>query len=178
MRSVVSRRELLGTILAAPLCFSSRLAGQSQERQREGPIRISLAAYSLREELTAGDLDLFGFIDWCAQIGLSGAELTSYYFSEPFDLAYLRRLRKRAFDSGVTVTGTAVRNNFCLPTGERTVQGGGSWARRGCRSCGFRAYSRDCGQERIPRLGGSGIRVSREPTNRDSPPRAASSVSF
>ena len=30
MRSVVSRRERLGTTLAAPLCFSSRLAGQSQ----------------------------------------------------------------------------------------------------------------------------------------------------
>ena len=117
MKSVLSRRELLGTTLAGPLCFSSRVAGQSQERQREGPIRIALAAYSMREELTAGDLDLFGFIDWCAQIGLSGAELTSYYFPEPFDTAYLRLLRKRAFDSGVTVTGTAVSNNFCLPPG-------------------------------------------------------------
>ena len=83
----------------------------------EGPIRISLAAYSMREELTAGSLDLFGFIDWCARIGLSGAELTSYYFPELFDLAYLRQLRKRAFDNGVTLTGTAVRNNFCLPPG-------------------------------------------------------------
>ncbi len=130
MKLVVSRRELLGTTLAAPLCFSSRLAGQSQERQREGPIRTSLAAYSLREELTAGDLDLFGFIDWCARIGLSGAELTSYYFPEPFDRAYLRRLRKRAFDSGVTVTGTAVRNNFCLPPGserERHVRHVNQW---------------------------------------------------
>ncbi len=90
---------------------------------RVGPIRIALAAYSLRDELTAGKLDLFGFLDWCARIGVSGAELTSYYFPEQFDLGYLRRLRRRAFENGVTVTGTAVRNNFCLAPGrERSAQ--------------------------------------------------------
>ncbi len=117
MKTGLSRRELLGTTLTAPFWYSRQVAGQPGGNQREGPIRVSLAAYSMREELTAGGLDLFGFIDWCAQIGLSGAELTSYYFPEMFDLAYLRKLRKRAFDSGVTVTGTAVRNNFCLPPG-------------------------------------------------------------
>ena len=117
MKLVVSRRRLLGAAAALPLWFSRQVPGQPGEGEREEPIRISLAAFSLREELTTGDLDLFGFIDWCARIGISGAELTSYYFPETFDLAYLRRLRRRAFDRGVTVTGTAVSNNFCLPPG-------------------------------------------------------------
>lgn len=78
---------------------------------------VSLAAYSVREALTEGRMDLFRFIDWCAEMNLAGTELTSYYFPEDFDAAYLRRLRRRAFGNGVTVSGTAVRNDFCLPPG-------------------------------------------------------------
>jgi sugar phosphate isomerase/epimerase len=78
---------------------------------------ISLAAYSVRKALTSGQMDLFQFIDWCAKLDLAGTELTSYYFPEKFDGAYLRRLRNRAFRSGVTISGTAIRNNFCLPPG-------------------------------------------------------------
>ena len=79
--------------------------------------RVSLAAYSVRKALSSGEMDLFGFIDWCADLGLDGAELTSYYFKEGFDKSYLHRLKLRAFGSGVTISGTAVRNNFCLPPG-------------------------------------------------------------
>jgi len=78
---------------------------------------ISLAAYSCRQALTSGKMDLFGFIDWCAELGLSGTELTSYYFKPDFDAKYLRDLRRRAFGNGVTVSGTAIRNDFCKPPG-------------------------------------------------------------
>lgn len=80
-------------------------------------MHVALAAYSMRQALTAGEMDLFDFIDWCAELGVAGAELTSYYFEEGFDDEYLRRLRRHAFVNGVTVTGTAIRNNFCLPEG-------------------------------------------------------------
>ena len=81
-------------------------------------MHLSLAAYSVREALTAGEMNLFKFIDWCAELGLPGAELTSYYFDEDFDRGYLRELHRHAFLSGVTVSGTAIRNNFCLPPGD------------------------------------------------------------
>jgi len=80
-------------------------------------IRISLAAYSVRQALTNSDYDLFKFLDWCAEMDLDGAELTSYYFEEGFDSAYLRRLRNHAFHNGVSISGTAVRNDFCKPAG-------------------------------------------------------------
>ena len=80
-------------------------------------MHLSLAAYSMRQALTGGQMDLFQFIDWCAELGLPGTELTSYYFPEDFNGAYLRQLRNRAFRNGVTISGTAVRNNFCLPPG-------------------------------------------------------------
>jgi sugar phosphate isomerase/epimerase len=62
-------------------------------------------------------MDLFQFIDWCAELGLAGTEPTSYYFEEGFDSAYLRRLRNRAYRNGVAISGTAIRNTFCLPPG-------------------------------------------------------------
>jgi sugar phosphate isomerase/epimerase len=71
----------------------------------------------MREALTKGTMDLFGFIDWCAEMDLAGTELTSYYFRKDFDTAYLHELRRRAFNRGVIVSGTAIRNNFCLPDG-------------------------------------------------------------
>lgn len=80
-------------------------------------MNLSLAAYSMRRELTSGQMSLFQFIDWCAEMDLPGTELTSYYFEEDFDAAYLRRLKLHAFRNGVIVSGTAIRNDFCRPAG-------------------------------------------------------------
>ncbi len=80
-------------------------------------MHLSLAAYSLRDALTSGEMDLFDFVDWCAELGLPGTELTSYYFAEGFDDTYLHELKRRAFANGVTISGTAVRNEFCRPAG-------------------------------------------------------------
>jgi sugar phosphate isomerase/epimerase len=63
-------------------------------------------------------MDLFDFIDWCSEMNLAGTELTSYYFAKDFDAAYLRKLRNRAFRQGVTISGTAISNDFCQPPGE------------------------------------------------------------
>lgn len=93
-------------------------------------IRLSLAAYSVRQALTQGDYDLFKFLDWCAELDLDGAELTSYYFEEGFDSAYLRRLRNHAFHNGVSISGTAIRNDFCKPAGpekDREIEAVRKW---------------------------------------------------
>ncbi len=113
----IDRRRWLGLVSATPAALA--LLGRPLEAgaAKAGNMRVSLAAYSVRQALTSGRMDLFRFIDWCAEMHLGGAELTSYYFAEDFDSAYLRRLRHRAFQNGVTVSGTAIRNNFCLPPG-------------------------------------------------------------
>lgn len=118
MKEQISRREWLkvgaGTLAitgAAPMASAGGSDAISKNRS------VSLAAYSVRKELTSGKMDLFGFIDWCAELDLAGTELTSYYFKENFDTSYLHELRRHAFRKGVIVSGTAVRNNFCLPPG-------------------------------------------------------------
>ncbi|GAI56447.1 unnamed protein product, partial [marine sediment metagenome] len=96
---------------------SSQESRAQAKRTAPKNMHISLAAYSMRQALSDGSMDLFGFIDWCAEMNLAGTELTSYYFKEGFDKSYLHELKRRALGNGVTVSGTAVANNFCLPPG-------------------------------------------------------------
>ena len=101
----------------------SGLAHRAHSRpaiERTGPARLrpALAAYSFREAFKEkGKLDMFGFIDYCAEHGVEGAELTSYFFSDDLDRSYLLRIKQHAFLKGVTISGTAVGNNFALPNG-------------------------------------------------------------
>jgi len=116
-----SRRELLkagGMAAAIPVLASKgtvQAAVSSGTRFKN--TQLSLAAYSMRKALTDGSMSLFQFIDLCVELDLAGTELTSYYFKPDFDKAYLHELKRHAYRSGVTINGTAVRNNFCLPPG-------------------------------------------------------------
>jgi sugar phosphate isomerase/epimerase len=99
---------------------------------RKGPprLRLGLAAYSFRDffkyTVHAGatkliheerTLEMPGFIDYCAEQGCEGAELTSYYFSKDVTEAQLTAIRRHAFLRGVSITGTSVGNNFARPKG-------------------------------------------------------------
>jgi len=115
-----SRRDLLkvaglaGTVpILAPAAAMEATAPGSRIKNTQ----LSLAAYSMRKALTDGSMNLFQFIDLCAELDLAGTELTSYYFKPGFDKTYLHELKRHAYRSGVTINGTAVRNNFCLPPG-------------------------------------------------------------
>jgi sugar phosphate isomerase/epimerase len=100
--------------------------------RRPEPARLllSLAAYSFRQSFRTGSggaraggagrtLDIFEFLDYCAEHGCVGSELTSYYFPAELDRDYLLRVRRRAFLRGLTISGTAVGNVFTLPRGDR-----------------------------------------------------------
>jgi len=119
-KSLLSRRGALKTAaqtVSAAALSSIVLPKSYAAGSLPKNMHISLAAYSMREAMQDGSMDLFSFIDWCAEMNLAGTELTSYYFKEGFDKSYLHDLKLRAFKKGVIVSGTAVRNNFCLPPG-------------------------------------------------------------
>ncbi len=92
-----------------------------QGRYHASHLRLSCAAYSFRRELNSGRMTLTDFIDFCARHRLDGTELTSYYFRQT-DRAYLCELRRRAYVNGLTISGTPVGNNFCLPPGDKRDQ--------------------------------------------------------
>ena len=99
-------------------------------RQGDSKLLLGLAAYSFRRKMKwmkgkpneeareGGDWDMLDFIDYCADHGCAGAELTSYFFPPEFDEAYLLKLKRHAYLRGVAVSGTAVGNVFTHPKGE------------------------------------------------------------
>ena len=129
-RRAALKTGVLGAAAAVSVLAPSGTARAQVNRTSTRNMHVSLAAYSMREALTKGTMDLFGFIDWCAEMDLAGAELTSYYFKKDFDAPYLRELRRRAFNRGVTVSGTAIRNNFCMSDGpekQKEIDGVKRW---------------------------------------------------
>jgi sugar phosphate isomerase/epimerase len=92
---------------------------------------LSLAAYTFRDSFdqpgrkpaqppkSSKRIDLFEFIDYCADHGCQGTELTSYYFPENISNEYLLKLKHHAFLRGIEISGTAVGNTFTLPKGDK-----------------------------------------------------------
>lgn len=130
MHTPISRRSFFKTTATSALAvsgagFVSSVAHAIEPIKRSGQPRfyLSLAAYSLRDFFTTKDtskkIDLFKFIDFCADNGCDGTELTSYYFPKPLGDDYLLKVRRYCFLRGLGISGTAVGNNFALPKGEK-----------------------------------------------------------
>ena len=97
-------------------------------------LHLSLAAYSFRDYFQNAKpkadgsaepgkrINLFEFIDYCAEHGCQGTELTSYYFPEEVNHEFLVRIKKHAFVRGINISGTAVGNNFTVPAGPKRDQ--------------------------------------------------------
>lgn len=122
----MKRRDFVSA--AAMLTLSARELFAREPIGRSGPPRFlpALAAYSLRDYFSymkgkpkkpkddGEAIDLFGFIDYCVQLGCDAAELTSYFFPPMDDNGLLLELRKHAFLQGVAISGTAIGNDFTV----------------------------------------------------------------
>jgi sugar phosphate isomerase/epimerase len=120
----MTRRDLLGTVSFGMAAWAIGGTGTARAndpigRTRPSHLKLSLAAYSYRDYLKGPkkQMDLFGFVDLSADLGLDAVELTSYYFPENVSSEYLNRLKSHAFRQGLDVSGTSVMNDFCLPPG-------------------------------------------------------------
>ena len=117
----MNRRTLLKT--TATLAAGSPLLGIDPfERTGKPKLKLSLAAYSFRRQLTAkpgtsGAMDMPGFIDWASNQDLDAVEPTSYFFPKEVTPEYLAELRRRAHLQGVDISSGAIRNVFTLPDG-------------------------------------------------------------
>jgi sugar phosphate isomerase/epimerase len=134
-----TRRQFLTKIAmasAAPMVLGRTASAIDPiGRTRPSHLKLSLAAYSYRDFLVGPKktMDLFGFVDLAADLGLDAVELTSYYFPENVSSDYLNRLKTHAFRQGLDVSGTAVMNDFCLSPGsaaDREVEHVRTWIGR------------------------------------------------
>ncbi|MDP6206876.1 MAG: hypothetical protein QGG01_01125, partial [Roseibacillus sp.] len=63
-----------------------------------------------------GKMEMTGFLDYCAELGLKAAEITGYFFPEPLGHAEIHAVRRRAHLLGLDLSGGAMGNNFaCSP---------------------------------------------------------------
>ena len=122
-----TRRDLLKYGLLAAGAGIVGLPGQPARaippigRKRPSHLKLSIAAYSYRDYLTAkpAKMDLFDFANLAADMGLDAIEPTSYYFPKDVTTDYLHRLKQHAFLLGLDISSTAIRNDFCMPPGPK-----------------------------------------------------------
>ncbi len=126
------RREFIQLSAAAGFAVSCHAVARGPI-DRSGPPRfqVGLAAYSLRNYFSymkgkskkpADDgpaIDMIGFLDYCVAQQLDAAELTSYFFKPDAGDDYYRDLKHQAFIRGITISGTAIGNNFTVGTGPK-----------------------------------------------------------
>ena len=108
-----------------------RLSAAMQPIQRVGGprIKVSLNAYSFSKLLNdsakgrESEMDLMRLIDFCARYDFDGLDATGYFFpgypTAPAD-AYVNAFKRHAFDAGVDISGTGVRNN--LTTADQSIR--------------------------------------------------------
>lgn len=129
---MLSRRRFLTASTLAPLAFAAGgLAGAGALVAAHSPrapggarLKVGINAYSfdplLRENLKdphAG-LSLFDLLSFCAEQNVDAIDPTGYYFpgypEVPRD-RFLNEFKRRAFELGVEISGTGIRNNFASP---------------------------------------------------------------
>jgi sugar phosphate isomerase/epimerase len=117
--NTMHRRSFIASVSAVGVLFTGvARAIDPFVRKTPGRMRLSLAAYSMRKYLTetndpADKIDLIQFVEYCHELGLSGAELTSYYFPKDVNNAYIADLKRLCHLRGLSISGGAIANDFC-----------------------------------------------------------------
>jgi sugar phosphate isomerase/epimerase len=97
------------------------VASPGKAKFNDSRIKLSLAAYSFNNLFKSGNLKMNEFIEYCDTLKLDGAELTSYFF-ESEENSYLLGLRNKCFHLGLSISGTAIGNNFITPDKEKRAE--------------------------------------------------------
>lgn len=125
--NVHSRRDFLKLAGLLPLGAATGLgaltAGAREPVKRAGgaALKVSLNAFSFNQQLTdfnlnrGGGISLMALLDFCAQHDFDAIDPTGYFFpgypAVPAD-DYLNTFKRTAFEYGLGISGTGVRNNF------------------------------------------------------------------
>jgi sugar phosphate isomerase/epimerase len=121
-RTILQSLAGLGTLATLPNISGVTFGIEPFARNKPGQLRLALAAYSMRKYMAIGkdgkqEMTPFQFIDYCRSLNVDGAELTSYYFRDDVSSAELAKLKLHAQRAGITLSGGAIRNDFCQPEG-------------------------------------------------------------
>ena len=122
MNKRLHRRAFLSALIGLPALASasistSRTAGTGKVSETGRRLKTSLNAFSFNDPLTKGIMSIDDMLNFCADTGFEGVDITGYYFkgypSVPSD-EYLFQIKRKAFSLGLEISGTGVRNDFTI----------------------------------------------------------------
>jgi sugar phosphate isomerase/epimerase len=122
-----SRRDFIKSAAVLPLCAAAvwgafpAEAREPVKRAGGSVLKVSLNAYSFNKLLNdfnlrqSGNVSLMSLLDFCAKNGFDAIDPTGYFFpgypKAPSD-DYINTFKRTAFEYGLGISGTGVRNNF------------------------------------------------------------------
>lgn len=119
MSSSYHRRKFLTSMVGIPAAgiMMSAAAKKENRKIKTNGLKTSLNAYSFNKPLQDGTMSIDELIEFCADTGFEGIDITAYYFKGypqvPAD-EYLFDIKRKAFKAGLEITGTGVRNDFTI----------------------------------------------------------------
>lgn len=116
------RRKFLASAISIPLIASTGILDNYERTSKNNfsatsGLKTSLNAYSFNAPLSNGSMTIDDMLDFCAETGFDGVDITGYYFKgypqvPPDD--YLFHIKRKAFGLGIEISGTGVRNDFTI----------------------------------------------------------------
>lgn len=123
MNSHLNRRKFLSSMMILPAITSTGIMSNAEALiEKKSPqishgLKTSLNAYSFNAFLTNGTMTISDLLDFCADAGFEGIDITGYYFKGyprvPPD-EYLFQIKRKAIKLGIEISGTGVRNDFTI----------------------------------------------------------------
>ena len=120
MSTTYHRRKFLSSVVGIPaagIMMSAATKDENKKKINVKGLKTSLNAYSFNRSLLDGTVSIDELIEFCADTGFEGVDITAYYFKGypkvPPD-EYLFDIKRKAFKAGLEITGTGVRNDFTI----------------------------------------------------------------
>ena len=122
MTHCLHRRKFLTSAISLPLIASTGIFDNYERTSKNNfsansGLKTSLNAYSFNAPLSNGSMTIDDMLDFCAETGFEGVDITGYYFKGYPQVAsddYLFHIKRKAFGLGVEISGTGVRNDFTI----------------------------------------------------------------
>ena len=133
MKSTNNRRQFLKSAALLPLVMTPGNVRSQDAAVAKAPsplphlgakIKLSLNAWSYYVPLNKyingedGGMSLFDLLEECARLDLDAVDPTGYFFPgypEVPDTKFINKFKRRAFQLGLDISGTGIRNDFATP---------------------------------------------------------------
>ena len=117
------RRGFLSSMIGIPLVFNS--IDFTKHHKTGVRLKTSLNAFSFNKPLLDGSMTVFELLEYTAATGFEGVDITGYYlkgYPAVPDDEYLFKVKRMAFDLGIEISGTGVRNDFTIADKNKRTQ--------------------------------------------------------